>query len=159
MALVKDENSYTDVAEADVYFGNKLDVAAWSDATDPIKEQALITATAILDDKDWAGVIANETQFLSFPRNGFYFDPRLGMEVSLASVDALKRIVRATQELAYHLLNNDGLLDDTGRVEDLSLGVIKLSNVRAPDIIPDHVRRIFKPLSLNRGTRSWWRAN
>ena len=48
MALVKGVNSYATVAEADAYFLNRLDVAAWNDADETQKYQSLITATSFL---------------------------------------------------------------------------------------------------------------
>jgi hypothetical protein len=67
-------------------------------------------------------------------------------------------VVKATYEMAYHLLNNEGLLDDTGEVRDISVGTISLSLVRSPPSVPRVVRDLVKPL-LVRGGNAWWRAN
>ena len=159
MALVKGTNSYVDLTDANTYFADRLDVAAWDAADDTSKEQSLVTATTMLDNMDWTGAAVSDTQTLAFPRYGVYFDPRLGMDVVFDEASVPERIEKATYELAYHLLNNDGLLDDTGSVEHLTVGSIVLQNVRSTSKIPSIVKGFIRPLLLNTGSRSWWRAN
>jgi hypothetical protein len=159
MALVKGTSSYATVAEADAYFEDRLDVAAWVSASSTQKAQALITATKFLDEFEWTGIAVSESQALAFPRIGTYFDPRIGYEIDLDSTTTPTRIVTATYELAYHLINNDGLLDDTGSVKSLSIGSINLQVVLPANKIPGNVKRIIKPLLVNSGTNPWWRAN
>jgi hypothetical protein len=158
MALTKGTNSYVTVDEANTYFADRIDVAAWTAATDTQKAQALVTATKIFNDMSWNGVAVSESQPLAFPRIGFYFDPRVGSNIRLQ--DTLPtRILEATFELAYHLLNNDGILDDTGRTIGLNVGSISMSKILPPSTVPSTVRRIIKPLLQNGGASSWWRAN
>ena len=159
MALKKGTNSYATVAEADVHFEGRLDVAAWNAADDDAKEQSLITGTSTLEYMDWTGVVVSETQNLAFPRIGTYFDPRLGMEVALSETEAPDRIILATYELAYHFLNNDGILDSTGSVRNITVGSIVLQKIGTPPTIPPNVDRLIKPLLLNSGANLWWRAN
>lgn len=159
MALAKGTNSYATVSEADSYFEDRIDVAAWTSANATQKAQALVTATTLLNDLNWIGIAVSDSQTLAFPRTGVYFDPRLGMDIVLDETEVPMRIITATYELAYHLLNNDGLLDDTGTVERISLGSISLDNVVNPNKIPSHVKRIIRPLQENSGSNSWWRAN
>lgn len=158
MALVKGVNSFVDLAEAELYFEDRLDAAAWTEGADSQKSQSLVTATAILDLREWTGIAVSDSQTLAFPRNGSYFDPRLGKDISLKG-ETPGRILTATFELAYHLLNNDGLLDDTGSVLDLQLGNISLKEIRSPTQIPGHVYRMIRPLLCNAGSNLWWRAN
>lgn len=157
MALAQGVNAYSTVADADVYFSDRLDVAAWMEATNPQKEQALVTATLYLEELRWVGVVISEAQSLAFPRVGTYFDPRIGYSVALPAT-VPDRVIRAQYELAYHILNNDGLLDDTGAVDTLNLGTITLNKIRNPQKIPPTVHHIIRPLILN-SVRSWWRAN
>jgi hypothetical protein len=161
MALAKGINSYANVAEADSYFEDRLDVAAWIDASDEQKAQALVTATRHLDNLDWIGIAVSSSQNLAFPRVGTYFDPRLGYSVTLDN-EIPKRIVHATFELAYHFLNNDGLLDDTGQLQNLQIGTIKLDLIRKANKLPYSVDSLVSCLR-NRGTgfstKIWWRAN
>lgn len=158
MALAKGTNSYATRAEANSYFADRLDVAAWTDASDPQKEQSLVTATGMLDDLRWLGAVQSTSQALAWPRAGSYFDPRLGSWVVLDTT-VPDRIVKATYELAHHLLANDGLLDDTGRIKTIAVGPIKLESVRQPPKFPGVVTRFTKPLLYNQGANSWWRAN
>lgn len=159
MALAKGTNSYATVSEADSYFEDRLDVAAWTTAAATQKAQALVTATRLLDNLNWIGIAVSDSQTLAFPRTGIYFDPRLGMDIVLDELYVPNRIITATYELAYHFLNNDGLLDDTGTVENISLGSISLTNVNNANKLPSHVKRMIKPLQENSGSNFWWRAN
>lgn len=159
MALSVGENSYVSLEDANAYFEDRLDVDAWTSATDTLKEQALVTSTRMLDELTWSGVAVSETQPLAFPRSGSYFDPRLGMTVQLSADVATKRISIACYELAYHLLNNDGLTDEAGMVQEIRVGAIHLSKVRAPAKIPGTVNRVIQPMLANKGANVWWRAN
>jgi hypothetical protein len=158
MALSKGINSYVDLPEAEAYFEDRLDAAAWTDGSEAQKLQSLVTATAILDLREWTGIAVSDSQPLAFPRKGSYFDPRIGKTVCLPA-DIPVRVANATYELAYHLLNNDGLLDDTGGVTDLQLGTITLKEIKAPTTLPAHVYRTIRPMLCNSGTNLWWRAN
>lgn len=158
MALSKGTNSYVTVAEADAYFADRVDVVAWTSASAEQKSQALVTATAFLDEMSWTGIAVSDTQTLAFPRSGTYFDPRVGTEVVLDET-VPRRVVQGVSELAYHLLNNDGLLDDTGGVVNLRIGSISLDSIYNPKTIPTNVKRIIKPLLINGGSTTWWRAN
>lgn len=158
MALTKGTNAYVTVAEAAAYMADKLDTAAWVDATPEAQAQAIVTATRILDDLSWTGLTISEAQPLAFPRQGEYFDPRLGKSISLPTT-VPNRITQACIELAYHLLNNDGLLDDTGSVKNIGLDVINLTNVLNANVLPASVKRMIKPLQVNQGGSLWWRAN
>jgi hypothetical protein len=158
MALVKGTNSYVTVAEAEFYFETRIDVAAWTSASSSQKESALVTATMILDTLSWTGVAVSASQPLAFPREGSYYDSKVGEEVLFTS-NTPDRVIKATYELAYHLLNNDGLLDDTGTVINLSIESIKLDRIISSSKIPTFVRNLIRPLLVNSGSRLWWRAN
>jgi hypothetical protein len=158
MALAKGINSYVTEAEADAYFLNRLDVDAWTAADSTMKEQALISATLMLEDIAWVGMAISETQDLAFPRSGSYFDPRVGALVYLSG-EVPARVIRATKELAYHLLNNEGLQDETGGALDIKVGSIELSKVSTPSKLSSVVRDIIKPLRVNGGSNAWFRAN
>lgn len=159
MALTKGVNSYVNLVEATAYFSDRLDVAAWESTTDPERSKALVTATSLLDSLVWTGEAVSETQPLAFPRTGSYFDPRLGFEVYFDSVNTPPRIITATYELAYHLLNNDGLLDSTGEVDSISVGAISLTKVRAASWLSPTVRRLIEPMRSVSSKNTWWRAN
>jgi len=158
MALVKNTNSYVTREEANTYFADRIDVAAWTSASDAQKDQALVTATSLLENLKWTGIAISESQSLSFPRSGSYFDPKLGYTTTLPAT-VPDRVIKATFELAYHLLNNDGLLDDTGTVTNLSVGQISLNIRTEASTIPSSVKRLINVLLQQGGSSSWWRAN
>jgi len=157
MALTKGVNSYVTVDEADAYFSDRLDVSAWVTADATSKAQALVTATKLLEDVLWTGIAVSESQSLAFPRVGEYFDPRVGSMVSLSGIP--KRVTESTYELAHHLLTNDGMLDDIGIVDSITIGPITISKSIKPNTFPKIVKNFIRPLQLNRGASPWWRAN
>jgi hypothetical protein len=158
MAVLPGQNSYCPLEEADSYFEDRLDAAAWLEASETEKSQSLVTATSMLDDMEWLGVMASSSQVLAFPRTGMYYDPRAGWNETLDPVPS--RLIRAQKELAYHLLNNDGLLDDTGMVESLKIGsAINLEKITTANGLPRVVKNLIRPMLLNQGSKNWWRAN
>jgi len=159
MALVKGINSYVTVEEAEEYFTTRIDVAAWEGASATQKEQALVTATSVLDNLRWEGMVVSESQSLAFPRVGSYFDPKAGRLITLDGINIPDRVIKATFEMAYHLLNNDGLQDSTGSVESISIGSINLTEIKTSPEISAIARKFIKPLLSNGGSRSWWRFN
>jgi hypothetical protein len=158
MALVKNTNSYVTVTEADRYFEDRLDAAAWTEASEDQKRQSLITASLMLNDYKWVGTAVSESQALAWPREGVYHEPKLGYEIELPET-VPSRIISATYELAYHLLNNDDLLDDTGSLNSLSVDSITLDFRTKTSTIPATVTRLISPLFYDGGALTWWRAN
>jgi len=157
MAIAKGINSYATVSEADSYFEDRLDAAAWSSASEDIKAKALVTASQMLNGMNWFGIAVSESQTLAFPRTGSYFETRTGSQMPLNPIP--QRIIVANYELAYHLLNNDGLLDDTGQVESIGISSIDIKKIRSASKINSYVRSLIRPLLAGAGSNSWWRAN
>jgi hypothetical protein len=155
MALVKGTNSYATVLEAEEYFGDRLDVSAWLSASDSQKTQSLVTASLYFNNFRWLGTAISDSQSLAFPRNITYYESILGKNVTISAVP--DRIVKATFELAYHLLNNDGLLDDTGSVTDITVETINLKIRTEASKTPSTVKKYISPLLENGGSNSWWR--
>lgn len=183
MSLVLGVNSYATLDEADLYFENRIDVAAWTAASDDSKEQALIGATSFIDMLSFAGYTTEETQNLAWPRVGGVSLPSRGRDLTFSSTyewvtiadsdnfdTALKGlpyeiqlIKKATFEQAYHLLNNDGLMDDTGETPDsITVGPITLTGLgsrgSAPTA-PKTVSSLLAPLRSNYPGRIWFRSN
>lgn len=158
MALSKGVNSYVEVEEADSYFEDRLDVAAWTEAPAEQKSRALVTATGILDNLQWAGTATSEDQPLAHPRRLMYLDVRMGRPVTLKD-EVSPRVVKGCMELAHHLLNNDGILDETGSVTSLNVGSVALGRPREPPKIPQVVKWEINPLLIRGGAKSWWRYN
>lgn len=158
MALTVGVNSYISVEDADAILLDRLDVAAWVDASLEQKASALITATALLERETWIGQVVDPLQKLAWPRtNGTYFDARLGQSVNLSGTIP-NRIVLATVELAYHLLNNDGLLDSGTSIKNVTIGPISIENIIASPQKSSAASSLIAPL-LRAGGRNWWRAN
>jgi len=161
VALEEGVNSYVSVETADAFFNDRLDVAAWVSADSTVKAQALITASQMLNAVSWLGEATSETQILAFPRSGQYYDPMLGKLISLDGITIPQRIKQAAMEQAYHLLNNDGLLDETGSISRVKVGPIEvegLKNAAAP-LISQAAKSLYAPLLSRIPTRAWWRAN
>jgi hypothetical protein len=170
MALQKGINSYVTLNEADSYFEDRLDVASWQNAEDELKEQALVSAAYILDDMEWLGQVVKPEQALAFPRtNGVFLDSSRGIRTVFtstyefsASDEAetslgrdIRLVRRATYELAYHLINNDGLLDSSGTVKDIKVGSISIQEIKETSTASLMVRKIIKPM-LKNSSNSWW---
>jgi len=63
-------NSYIDVAAADSYFDDQLNVTKWTAAITADKQRALLSAAARLQDENWLGSRVNSIQRLAWPRIG-----------------------------------------------------------------------------------------
>lgn len=150
-------NSYVTMADAEEYFSNRLDVAAWTEASLELREQALVTATMALERYVWIGRVVDVNQPLSWPRTGSFFDPRLGYTVDLSGIP--QRIKTAQLELAYHYLNNDGVLDSGGGVSEVKVGPIHVKGIESPSIASVVAQNYLAPLLASAGGRQWWRAN
>lgn len=158
MALAKGVNSYVTAAEADTYFLDRLTASAWSALTTPAKEQALVTATSMLDESNWTGSALSGSQALAFPRSGSYFDPKLGINVTFTNA-VPGRLLSAVCELALYLSANPDVYSSSGSVKDLKIGTIELTGISEAASMPQFARNLIKPLLVNAGSNTWWRAN
>lgn len=169
MSLAKGTNSYVTLNEADSYFEDRLDASAWQEASDLYREQALVTATRMLEQKDWEGVSVSETQTLAFPRSGSFYDPSRGVRQVFNTTYAfpsttdetegsltrdIQLLRQACYELAYHLLNNEGLTDSTGTVESLKVGPIELTEIRNSSSSAHSVNTLINPM-IRSGIHYW----
>jgi hypothetical protein len=168
MALVLNTNSYVEVASADTYFTTRIDSASWDNAAEELKEDALVTATQIIDNNSWIGSAVSPSQALAWPRkNALYYDNRLGQEITFSESEIPNLVKIAVYEQALHLLNNEDLLAQTTQTyESISIGNISLTDsnndVTRISITPSFVIKPLRPL-IRRGSfgmgSSWWRAN
>lgn len=168
MALVLNTNSFVSIDDADVYFETRIDSKSWDDASDELKEDALVTATQIVDDHPWIGSAVSSSQALAWPRkNATYYDDRMGQEIKLSESVTPDSVKVAVYEQSLHLLNNEDLLAGTVQTfESISVGSISISDsnndVVRTSIKPNSVMKHIKPL-LRRGStnysNTWWRAN
>jgi hypothetical protein len=168
MALVLNTNSYVETADADDYFETRIDSANWFDADDEIKEQALVTATLLIDDNAWIGSAVSSSQALAWPRkNAIYNDDRLGLQVTIAEDETPSRVKTAVYEQALHLINNeDVLMGQSQTFESISVGSISLSDSNGdttrtpmkPSTALKPIRPLIRKGSMGQGA-GWWRAN
>ena len=189
MALVLGVNSYATVAEANEYFMDRIDVAAWTSADDTMKGQSLVTASQLVDQFRYAGNTATDNQALAFPRQGRYIDDSRGRAYSFDSdytfteLDVtsstnfwnalvalsldIQRLKKATFEQAYHLINVDGVLDTTVGTSDansITVGSITISGSHVSGGAAATPERSKIALDFIRplfqpGGNNWFRAN
>lgn len=88
-------NSYDSVANADVYFADRMNADAWTGSD---KDKALITATSRLEAIDYLGSRSVTGQALKHPRTGLFVD---GLEVAANKI--APPILAAMFELALEL--------------------------------------------------------
>ena len=137
MALQKGTNCFVSILESDEYFENRLNSENWF-ANDGAVEQALVTATGILDDMDWGGTATPTASYpLSWPRDITYYDNKSGYYTDLEDDRSTTSegtipgdIKKATFELALHLLNNmktqESNASGENKVKDLTVGSVRL---------------------------------
>ena len=98
-------NAYAIAADGDGYHAGHLYATAWTAATTPQKEAALVMATRLIDaEHQFGGVKAKEGQALQWPRVDCR-DPDTGEAVPENEIP--KALVDATCELARELLIAD----------------------------------------------------
>ena len=155
MALQKGTNCFVSVSESDEYFENRLNSENWF-ANDGAVEQALVTATGILDDMDWGGTATPTASYpLSWPRDITYYDNKSGYFIDVEDDRSTTfegtipgDIKKATFELALHLLNNmktqESNASGENKVKDLTVGAVRLifdlnSGVKNFKELPDSI--------------------
>jgi len=168
MALVLNTNSYVTIADADTYFETRIDAAEWDSSNDETKEQALVTATQLIDERHWIGAAVSSSQALAWPRkNAIYYDPRMGQQITVANDEVPSQVKIAVYEQALHLVQNEDLLAQKIQTfESISVGSISLSDsnndVTKTSITPSIIIKPLRPLIRRDGIGmggSWWRAN
>ena len=155
MALQKGTNCFVSILESDEYFENRLNSENWF-ANDGAVEQALVTATGILDDMDWGGTATPTASYpLSWPRDITYYDNKSGYFLDVEDDRSTTfegtipgDIKKATFELALHLLNNmktqESNASGENKVKDLTVGAVRLifdlnSGVKNFKELPDSI--------------------
>lgn len=109
MSLVVGTNSYISRVDANTYFADSLRDASWNALSDSTKDQALVTATRMLDRQNWTGTKTSPTQALQWPRTGV-------TDVDGNSVDSSivpQSILDACCELALSLALNPAVETNT----------------------------------------------
>jgi len=102
MALEVGVNCYITRADAVTYFTDLIHGADFISATTTVQDQALVTATKMLDRQEWMGSKTSDSQDLDWPRTGVT-DP----EGNAVASDVVPQfILDATCELALALIQD-----------------------------------------------------
>jgi len=111
---------------------------------DDIKHAAMIWATRIMNHYGWKGVIASQTQALSWPRTEVY--DKDNREYASDSYPEWLRV--ATAELTFFIAIEDRLTDTgTEGFKKIKIGPIDLEidKYDRPDWIPNYILRAISP--------------
>lgn len=141
MALQVNLNSFVTEAYADLYLADRINTDIWFATTTINNEQALITASGMLDRLKWGGTATATTTYpMSFPRDITYWSSINGDHIDLTDDrddDTVNPgtipddIKKATCELALHLTRNSVRLEESedgnNPVKDLTVGTIRLT--------------------------------
>jgi hypothetical protein len=98
-------NSYVSNADADTYFSDRLNSDKWTGSDETTQDQALVTATSIIEREKFKGARTSDSQDLEFPRTGL--TDRYGDAVSDSVIP--NEVKLSTYELAIELLTNSGI--------------------------------------------------
>lgn len=114
MALEVGTNCYISRADAVTYFTDLIHSADFIGADDTVKDQALVTATKMLDRQEWVGSETADPQDLDWPRTGVS-DP----EGNPVASDAVPQfILDATCELGLALIQDLSVQTNTDTSEN-----------------------------------------
>ena len=143
---VETANSYATIAQADTYLDDSVRAGSWEFLDDDSKARALLTATRMLDRRDWDGEPADEDQTRAFPRTG----------TDYSSTQFPNPIIEACIELAYEL-TQDSAVETTEQGKNtkrLKAGEAEIEYFRPGGVrgmasikrFPDVVEEIIQPL-------------
>lgn len=164
MALIStlgasDANSYVTLAEAEIYFADRMHVSAWDALEDAVKSALLVSASQMLDwYVKWKGVKSTTAQSMLWPRTGAIRPD--GTEIDS---DVLPSEVKtAVYEQAFANIEADRTSDDPlagiGQLQAGSLmikaGAEKPNQTNAKPL-PNHVYNILSDLYTNSGGTVW----
>lgn len=112
-----DANSYVTVAEATAYFGDSFGKGLWASASEPDRESLVITASRMLDQYIlWIGEKTSEDQGMEWPRKGTKY----------ADDIVPSKVKYATYELAYYILENNGVSFSNQAIDSVKVGPISV---------------------------------
>jgi hypothetical protein len=143
MTITVGVNSYVSVADADIYFDQRLYADDWVSVSTGDQEKALIMARRVIDQQQFTGERTSANQLLAWPRTGI---------ASVDSSEVPQDVVDAQCELALAFIRSDLTLNDDLRGVRSSreqIGALVKETVydgRAPvRTLPDAVMAILRP--------------
>lgn len=146
--------SYVAVAEADVYFSQKLNRPLWPSTNPSDKLKALVEATQRIDRLNYGGKKADPSQFLQFPRGNTYtrpVPPSAPVNALLFnSIDPFETIVSkdpyvpvdikiATCEVAYKLIDGVDPDEEINRLATESQGFSNVKTIYNRKYLQEHM--------------------
>lgn len=150
-------NSYVTLSNANAYHELSLHAANWNDTTTERREQALVTATRMIDRQNWKGQKTDPAQPLAWPRTGVTRNDGSTVDPNTLPPE----LILATYELALALLDNVAVQSqgDTGsNIKSLGAGSAQLSffrpttGTRFPTIIQELMGQFLSATGLPIGT-------
>ncbi len=161
MTAILNENSYAISELADHYFINdRINSTAWTGLNDrKEKDKALVTATTLLDTLNYIGCKASDTQKLQWPRNNPYdiddyynsyysypYGYNVEQDPNLDGETIPTVIIKATYELAYHLIQHPEVLDEVDQYETTSIGRLSVKGKKRANVFPGIVLNLIRDL-------------
>lgn len=154
-AGASDANCYLTLNEAIAYFEGRPGAEAWEDASTAERTKALVGATMRLEQEQYRGTRASDTQALAWPRSGVTYD---GAELSDQTVPVV--VQRACCEEALALLEEPERYAATGLegftsvdVGSLSLGI--RGDQSAPMVLSPAASRLLRFVRVGGGAHSF----
>lgn len=145
-------NAYADVAEGDAYFATRLNATAWTSETSPDKKaQALIMATARLEEERWDGWRTTAEQALKHPRAYLTDDDGTVYDCDVV----IPRVKAMCFELALALLQAPASLDQNplANYDQVRVGPLDVK-FRQPQVagdLPAQVERLGRGIMFGSG--------
>ena len=114
-------NSYVAVADADAYFLSSFNRALWASSSD--KEALVISASRYLDGyMAWEGEKTSPDQAMEWPRKNTFTKSGIAYADDVIPMP----LKFAVYELAYFMLENNGLTFESSTVDQVKVGPISL---------------------------------
>lgn len=153
-------NVYCSLGQANQHFMDRLNSEVWDNATDDIKNKALLFATRVLDATyTWKGSPVEFEQNRDWPRYNVYDE-----DGYYINYDVIPRyLIEATAELALKLLEQDRISNEepsTIGIKKVKLGSLAVDfenaeSIKQLKIVPDYIDDIVAPLvRFNRDANS-----
>lgn len=133
-------------ADADVYFGGKLDRGSWTAASGTEKDRALISATRLFDLESWEGIPTDlvTPQPIAWPRTGVT-DKN---QQPVADTDFPEDLLNGFFELAQAVIDDPAIADTTstsGNIKTVTADVVSVrffrptTGTRFPASVNDYI--------------------
>jgi hypothetical protein len=131
---------YGTVVDGDTYFNSSLWGRKWKNSSPSRKQQALVSATQIVDRYNYCGCKANDGQVLQFPRKNSYTDPITGDVTTTSDDNVPNDIAVATYLIADKLLDGWDPDMEADNLNTIQNKYDKVAVLSTREFIPEHLR-------------------